>query len=135
MSYKEDLSKNIFYLQSHYKMTTTFVENNFFFLLEQVRFIHTQNMYTLFQEISAHICLLYFDVKPISQNLQETTCARASFLLKLHEKETAAQLFSCEICETFKNIFLQNTPPGVGHGMRIVRDVLTLLLMMDFKEC
>ena len=62
-------------------------------------------MYTLCYETFAHIYILYFDVKPISQNSQETTCAEASFLLKLYEKETPAQLFSWKFCETFKNTF------------------------------
>ena len=52
----------------------------------------------------------------ISQNPQENTCARVSFLKKLQAapatllKNTLAQVFSCEFCEFFKNTFLQNTP-------------------------
>ena len=46
----------------------------------------------------------------ISRNLQENTCVKASFLLKLHEafieKETLAQVFFCEFCDIFKNPFL-----------------------------
>ena len=54
----------------------------------------------------------------IWQNSQENTCARASFLMKLLvkannfiKKETdtnvmLTQMFSCEFCEIFKNIFL-----------------------------
>ena len=38
-------------------------------------------------------------VLKILQNSQENTCARISFLIKLHF------LFSCEFCEIFKNIF------------------------------
>ena len=60
----------------------------------------------------------------ISQNSQENTCARVSFLIKLQvvpeslsewscrpracnftKKETLAQGFSCEFCEISKNIF------------------------------
>ena len=48
----------------------------------------------------------------ISQNLQENTCVRVSFLIKLQaeacnfiEKETLAQVFSCEFWEIFKNTF------------------------------
>ena len=46
----------------------------------------------------------------ISQNSQENTCARASFLIKLQacsfiKKETLAQAFLCEFCEISKNIF------------------------------
>ena len=50
----------------------------------------------------------------ISQNSQENTCARVSFLMKLQAKafvtkETLEQDFSCEFCEIFKNTFTQNT--------------------------
>ena len=41
----------------------------------------------------------------VSQNIQEITCARVSFL-----KETLAQVFSCECCEISKNTFLHRTP-------------------------
>ena len=47
----------------------------------------------------------------ISQNSQENACARVSFLTKLlaslHfiKKDTLAQVFSCEFCETDKNAF------------------------------
>ena len=39
----------------------------------------------------------------ISQNSQENTCARVTFLIKCIKKETLAEVFSCEFCETFKN--------------------------------
>ena len=46
----------------------------------------------------------------ISQNSQKNICARASFLIKLQalnftKKETLAQVFSCEFCESSKNTF------------------------------
>ena len=45
----------------------------------------------------------------ISQNSQENTCARASFLIKLAcnflKKEALAQVFSCEFREISKNTF------------------------------
>ena len=43
--------------------------------------------------------------------MQENTCARVSFLIKLPEachfikKETLAQVFRCEFCEISKNTF------------------------------
>ena len=43
-------------------------------------------------------------VLKISQNSQENTCPRASFL------ETLAQVFSCEFCEIFTNPYLNRTP-------------------------
>ena len=42
----------------------------------------------------------------ISQNSQENTCARVSFLINFFiRKETLAQVFSCEFCEISKNTF------------------------------
>ena len=60
----------------------------------------------------------------VSQNSQENTCAKVSFLIKLHalgynfikketlaqacnfiEKEALAQVFSCEFYEIFRKIF------------------------------
>ena len=48
----------------------------------------------------------------ISQNSQENTCDRDSFIIKLQvkacnfiKKETLAQVFSCEFCEIPKSIF------------------------------
>ena len=48
----------------------------------------------------------------ILQNLQEKTCVRVSFLIKIQaracnfiEKETLAQVFSCEFCKSSKNTF------------------------------
>ena len=48
----------------------------------------------------------------ISQNSQENTCARVSFLIKLQalacnfiKKETPTQVFSCEFYEISKNTF------------------------------
>ena len=53
----------------------------------------------------------------ISQNLQENTCVRVSFLIKLQvsvgnsiNKETLTQLFSCEFCEITKNTFSYRIP-------------------------
>ena len=54
----------------------------------------------------------------ISQNSQENTCARDSFLIKLRaetcnfiKKESLAQVFSCEFCEISKSTFFYRTPP------------------------
>ena len=44
----------------------------------------------------------------ISQNSQENTCTRVSFLIKLQafiKKEALAQVLSCEFCEISKNTF------------------------------
>ena len=61
-----------------------------------------------------------------SQNSQENTCARVSFLTKLQqlalalaglsfiEKETPAQVFSCEFCKISMNSFLYRTPAAAS---------------------
>ena len=55
----------------------------------------------------------------ISQNLQENTCVRASFLIKLQarpeacnfiKKETLTQVFPFKFCEISKNTFFYRTP-------------------------
>ena len=53
----------------------------------------------------------------ISQNSQENTCTRGSFLIKLQaeacnfiKKETLAEVFSCEFCEISENTFPYRTP-------------------------
>ena len=57
----------------------------------------------------------------ISQNSQERTCARVSFLIKLQacnfiKRETLAQMFFCEFCEISKNSFFYRTPPLAASG-------------------
>ena len=54
----------------------------------------------------------------ISQNSQENTCTRISFLIKFQvsvcnfiEKGTLAQMFSCKFFEIFKNTFFHRTSP------------------------
>ena len=54
----------------------------------------------------------------ISQNSQENTCARASFLIKL---QALAQVFSCEFCEISKNTFFYRTPLVVAPETRPLR--------------
>ena len=51
----------------------------------------------------------------ISQNSQENTCARVSFLTKLQaggfiKREILAYVFSCVFCEISKNTFLHRSP-------------------------
>ena len=56
---------------------------------------------------------VFFEILP---NSQENTCARVSFLIKLHEAcnfikiETLAQVFFFEFCEISKNTFYYRTP-------------------------
>ena len=65
----------------------------------------------------------------ISQNSQENTCARVSFLINLQveacnviKKETLAQLFSCKFCEISKNTISYRIPLVAAYGnKRFVR--------------
>ena len=59
----------------------------------------------------------------ISQNSQENTCDRVSFLIKLQalacnfiKKEALPQVFSCEFCEISKTTFSYRTPPVAASG-------------------
>ena len=55
----------------------------------------------------------------ISENSQENTCARVSFLsCNFIKKETLTQMFSCEFSEISKNIFSYRTPPVAASTMR-----------------
>ena len=60
-------------------------------------------------EAVAQSCVVEKIFLKISQNSQENTCARVSFLrpqaCNFILKKTLAQMFSCEFCEIFKNIF------------------------------
>ena len=78
------------------------------------------NVEIFFDYTEAVVCM--WSVKKvfleISQNSLESTCARVSLLIKLQasvcnfiKRETLAQVFSCEFCEIFKNIFFNRTPP------------------------
>ena len=66
----------------------------------------------------------------ISQNSQEDTCARVSFLIKLQaeacnflKKETLAQVFSCEFYEIFKNtLFTEHLWVTVSEIMLILSE-------------
>ena len=62
----------------------------------------------------------------ILENSQDNTCARASLLIKLQDsagfikKEILAQVYSCEFCETFKNMFCYRKPPVAASVLRIL---------------
>ena len=73
----------------------------------------------------------------ISQNSQENTCARVSFLIKLQalhnviEKETLTQVFSCEFYEIPKNMFYYRTPL-VAASVEQRDDLLGYLCSVNF---
>ena len=61
------------------------------------------------EEAVAQTCFVKKVFLEISQNWQENTCARFSFLIKLQAGETLAHVSSCEFCEIFKNTFFYRT--------------------------
>ena len=70
------------------------------------------------EEAVAQRCSVKKVFLEISQNSQENTCARDSFLIKLQasglffiKKEFLPQVFSCAFCEISKNTFFYRTPP------------------------
>ena len=88
----------------------------------------------------------------ISQDSQENTCARVSFLIKLQacnfiKKETLAQEFSCESCEISKNTFFvehileisqdsqENTCARVSFLIKLQARPATLLKKRLWRRC
>ena len=75
--------------------------------------VERHNQKELKRKAVAQRCSIKKVLLEISQNSQENTCARVSFLIKLHKglacnfikKETLAQVFSCEFCQISKNTF------------------------------
>ena len=74
------------------------------------------------------------------QNSQESTCARVSFLIKLHEynfikKETLSQVFSCEFYEISKNTlntFSHRTSPvPVSNGNFIFIKLMIYIIILS----
>ena len=64
------------------------------------------------------------------QNSEDITCAKASFLLKVQEKETLAQMCSSEFFEILRTHFYR-APPGdclFSWWREIVRDIGILIL-------
>ena len=69
----------------------------------------------------------------ISQNSQESTCVRVSFLIKLQalacnfiKKETLVLVFSCEFCEISKNPFFYKTHPVAASDYYFPRFVCSI---------
>ena len=65
----------------------------------------------LLTEAVAKRCSVKKVLLEISQNSQENSFVRVSFLTKLQEKGTLAQVFSSEFCEISKNTFFLRTLP------------------------
>ena len=81
-----------------------------------IRYVSYQKNRLFYVEITEAVARIYSVKKvflEISQNSQESTCTRDSFLIKLQawpailfKKESLAQVFSCEFCEiSHKTLF------------------------------
>ena len=72
----------------------------------------------------------------ISQNSEENSSPRVSFLMKLQtevfnfsKKETLTQVFSCEFCEIFQNTFSYRTFPVAAFVNKILKNTKWLSLL------
>ena len=106
----------------------------------------TNNMTEVFMsEGATRRCSLKKVFLSISQNSQESTWARVSFLIKACnsiKKETLARVFSCEFCEISKNTFSYGTPPVAASVMfswwwqnTIIIYYYSSLLLRSFRIC
>ena len=88
---------------------------------------HIVRNYLQISEVVVRRCSVKKVFLEISQNSQENTCTKDSFLIKLQaEKETLAQVFSCEFCKITKNTFSYGTPP-------VAASEISLLILSEFK--
>ena len=78
----------------------------------------------------------------ISQNLQENTCARISFLIKLQaqackfiKKETLIQVLSCEFCKISINTFFTEYLRTTASGNKFVCKTNKICLDFIGKLC
>ena len=78
----------------------------------------------------------------ISQNSQESTCARVSFLNKWQDsglnfvkKQTLAQLFSCELCEISKNTILHRTPLVAASEIQLENTCARVSFLIKLQAC
>ena len=74
-----------------------------------------------FTEAVVRRCSVKKVLLKISQNSQENSCARVSFLNFIKnfiKKETLVQVFSCEFCKFSKNTFSYITPPLAASRFR-----------------
>ena len=96
-------------------LRTPFLIEHFWWLLPNWSFELVIN--SIITEAVVRRCCVKKVFLETSQNSQEDTCARVSFLIKFQaessnfiKKETLAQVFSCEFCEISKNTFSHRTP-------------------------
>ena len=111
-----------YWYQTKMKMRLIIVSTSFYFTSEAV--VRRCSVKKVFLEIS--------------QNSQENTCARVSFLVKLQasslqfyfiKKETLAQVISCEFCKIYKN-----TSGGCFYHLSKYFDfMVTMLIRCVFK--
>ena len=77
----------------------------------------------------------------ISQTWQENICVWVSFwkccsleALQYYQKETPTLVFSCEVCEIFKDTFFYRTPPVAASGDNKSHTRLFTLIKQSFSS-
>ena len=55
-------------------------------------------------------------------------CVKEAWGLQLFQKETATQMFSCEIYEIFKNIYFCRTYPVAASENIVLKSLIALLI-------
>ena len=76
----------------------------------------------------------------ISQNSQESTCARVSFSIKFEavyfiKKETLAQVFSCKLFKIYENIFSHRTPLVAASEFKVFIIYIARHLLIESNIC
>ena len=71
-----------------------------------VSYLKNRLFYVEITKAVVRMCSVKTVFLEISQNSQENTCARDSFLIKLQTRPPLVQVFSYEFCEISKNTFL-----------------------------
>ena len=133
MSYKQDLSNNIFDFQSHFKTTAAFRVNKLFFLLQQLSkfdlYIHETYMHFLWKHLQASaFCILTSNQ---SRKIHRKLPMSEPFFIEVPWKKDSDTAVFLRILKNFKNTFLQTF---LGDCLcRSWREVV--LSMINFKEC
>ena len=105
---------------SHYETTVAFLVNKLFYIT--TRLLYIQKTYIHFLKKHLHtFAFLYFEVKSISQNTQETTCAGASFLLKLREIKDFSTAVPVNFVKFLRTLLVEHLQVTVYlvHGVRL----------------
>ena len=130
MSYKKDLSNNIFDFQSHFKMTAAFIVNKLSFCYNNFDlYIHKTYLHFLRKHLQT------FDFCILTSNqfwkIHRNHLCQGIFFIKVTWKIDSGTADFLKLCKNFTNTFYR-TPLG-DRLCRPWREVV--LLITNFKEC